>query len=198
MLSHWKKRNLQPFSISFSYFPSGTWWTNRSSLLLRLSFLELLFPTWFPKTFITPSKFWYDWVLVLSPSLSPHLFLHLWPPFTWAEGAVVPLCLWGQFCQISPSRGLFVSFLLLSVGAGNGGGSVSEPILSHNAPVSITDRPICLFGLLGVNKESKAPWKKVTPHGQWAPPKHVFAPPSDWFFLSFSFLSFCHSFSLCQ
>lgn len=135
----------------------------------------------------------------LSLSLSIHLSFHLSPLFTWAKGAVVPLCLGGQFCQISPSGGLFVPFLSLSVGAGNGGGSVSELVLSHNAPVSITDRPICLFGLLGVNKESKASWKKKgIPHGRWAPPKHVFAPPSDWCFLSSSFLPFRRSFSLCQ
>lgn len=88
MLSTWgKKANLELFYISFTpllSLESVVRWTSISLLSLPPpssahnnhsfsffhSLLELLFPTWFPKTSITPSKFSYDQVLSLSPAFS--------------------------------------------------------------------------------------------------------------------------------
>lgn len=135
-------RPLQPLAL---FFPSRLFWSLCPSVTLQTFVTPLLlFP---PQRFFSLSCY----LSYFRPSLS-----HSFTPFSpGKEGQLWPCVSWGVPSDSDQWGVSLFSFSRATIGPWNASVSVSNPHSPHNVPVSITDRTIWLFGLLGVNKNAR-------------------------------------------
>lgn len=172
---HGSAGNDQLAYIVFAFLPHQTLFVSLLSLLsLSSSFLRPLQPLglFFPVTALleslslchtadvrhSPSPFPPQRLFSLSCCLSyfrPSLS-HSFTPFSpGKEGQLWPCVSWGVPSDSDQWGVSLSSFSRVTIGPWNASVSVSNPHSPHNAPVSITDRTIWLFDLLGVNKNAR-------------------------------------------
>ncbi len=156
------KHFLSPFSLFYLYLPPSSAHYNHSVSFSLSRLFWSLCPSVTLQTFVTPlllstPQRLFSLSCCLSyfrPSLS-----HSFTPFSpGKEGQLWPCVSWGVPSDSDQWGVSLSSFSRVTIGPWNASVSVSNPHSPHNAPMSITDRTIWLFGLLGVNKNAR-PWK---------------------------------------